>query len=89
MKTTNDILKAMDEAHARKVEQDFESLESQKEFIRSLCDSGLVDGIEPSGPRQIIGCTCLGCDKEIPGDDMVCPTCPMGTPIQMSTDYEG
>lgn len=86
--TTADVIKVLDKAFARKVNQDQKSHEEKKDFIRNLCDAGLVDGVEPYGPKPIIGAKCLGCGKEIPGDDMDCPKCPMGTPIQMSTDYE-
>jgi len=84
MKTTADVLKGMDAAFSRKVKQDHEAHASGKEFVRSLCESGRVDGITPDGPLETLISTCLGCGKEISEDDMDCPVCPMGTPQQFT-----
>lgn len=83
MKTTDDVMREMERAFQRKVRRDAESHKASQDFVRSVCDSGLVDDVTPSGPATAYTLTCTGCQQLVPEEDIICLTCPPGTPCRI------
>ena len=71
---TEDVLKDMHARHLRERRETDEAHASTLEFVRSLCDAGLVTDVEPtpSARVEIAPLTCALCGKEI---DEACQTC--------------
>lgn len=82
---TADVLKEMDAKHRRERKLDDEAHERSKEFVARVCNSGLVADVLPSGPPPLLQIICLGCNREVLGDGIMCPHCPPGTLQQFIT----
>jgi hypothetical protein len=49
-KTTNQVLGDMIRKFARQQKEDSENFQKTLDFVREVCDAGLVDDVEPSQP---------------------------------------
>ena len=71
---TEDVLKDMHARHLRERRVSDEAHASTMEFVRSVCDAGLVTDVEPTPGAvvKIMPLICALCGKEI---DEACQTC--------------
>jgi len=72
-KTTNQVLGDMIRKFARKQKQESEDFQKSLNFIREVCDAGLVDDVEPSTPidpdKPIV---CARCQSVIDSESFSC-----------------
>jgi len=78
MTDTDDVLREMDRAFERRRREEAEAHERGREFVRGVCDAGLVDGVTPTGPPPVddLDLTCGVCGATIPPPEAMCRRCP-------------
>lgn len=75
-KTTNQVLGDMIRKFAHEQKEESENFQKSLNFIREVCDAGLVDDVEPTHPRQHNKepnpVVCLVCGNLITSEELLC-----------------